>query len=185
MLAGRRGAGEDRREQRRAELVDGQDVQPGVADVGRGRGHRVEDAPHAGPHLLRCGASGRPRGGGDGGSAGEVEQVGALGLIEVQGAGDPFQHAVGGPVRPAAFQPGVVVDADPGQDRDLFPAQPGHPPVAAVGGQPGLLRGDPGPAGDQEVAHLVPVVHNPRLRPRRTAWGVLSVPGTPGSPSPR
>ena len=59
--------------------------QPGVADVGRGRGHRVEDAPHAVPHLLRCGASGRPRGGGDGGSAGEVEQVGALGLRAAHG----------------------------------------------------------------------------------------------------
>ena len=105
--------------------------------------------------------------------------MGALGLVQVQGAGDAFQHAVGRAGRPAAFQPGVVVDADPGQERDLFPAQPGHPAVAAVGGQPGLLGGDPGAAGDQEVAHLVPVVHNPRLRPRRTAWEGLSVPGTP------
>jgi hypothetical protein len=49
--------------------------------------------------------------------------VGALGLIQVQGAGDALDHAVGRAVRPAALQPGVVVDADPGQQRNLFPAQ--------------------------------------------------------------
>ena len=170
------GAGEDRGEQRRGKPVSGQDVQPGVADVGRGRDHRVQDAPHAWPDLLRGGAARCPRRGGRAGRAREVEQVGALSLIEVQGTGDAVKDALGGAGRPAAFQPDVIVDADPGQERDLFPAQPGDPAVAAVGGQSGLLGGDPGAAGDQEVADLVPVVHNPRLRPCRQARGVLSVP---------
>ena len=67
------------------------------------------------------------------------------------------------------LQAGVVVDADPGQERDFLAAQPGDTPVAAVGGQARLLRGDPGPPGDQEVADLVPVVHayNRTFRPRR------------------
>src|SRR6185437_5672559 len=86
-------------------------------------------------------------------------------------AGDALEHALGGAGGPAALQPGVVVDADPGEERDLLPAQPGHAAVAAVNGQPGLLRGDPGAAGDQEVAYLVPVVHDLRLRARRAGQG--------------
>jgi len=62
-------------------------------------------------------------------------------------------------VRIAPFQAGVVVDADPSEHRDLLPAQSGHPPVAAIGGQARPLRGDPGSPGGQEVADLVPVVH--------------------------
>jgi pimeloyl-ACP methyl ester carboxylesterase len=179
------GAGEDRGEQRRAELVGGQQVQPGVTHVGRGGGHRVEDAPHAGANPLLGGAPGRPRRGGGSAATSEVEQMGALRLVELQGAGDALEDALGRAGCPAALQPDVVVDADSGQERDLFPAQPGHAAVAAVGGQPGLLRGDPRAPGDQEIADLVPVVHSPRLRSFRLARGVLSVPGTAGSPARR
>jgi len=58
--------------------------------------------------------------------------VGALGLVQLQGAGDALEDAVGRPGGPAAFQAGVVVDADPGEERDLLAAQPGDPAVAAV-----------------------------------------------------
>ena len=45
-------------------------------------------------------------------------------------------------------------------DREkVFAAQPAHPPVAAVDEQARLLRGDPGPPGDEEVADLASAVH--------------------------
>jgi len=86
--------------------------------------------------------------------------VGPLGLIELQRIGECFQHALRHPVQVAALQPGVVVDAHSGEHCDFLPAQPGHPPVTAVGRQTCPFRGDPGPPGDQEVANLIPVVHD-------------------------
>ena len=52
---------------------------------------------------------------GDGGGAGKVEQVRALGLIQIQGAGDAF-HALGRAGCPAAFKRGVVVNAGSGSN---------------------------------------------------------------------
>jgi hypothetical protein len=49
--------------------------------------------------------------------------VGAFGVVEPQGAGDGVQDRVGGAAGIAALQPGVVRDADPGQQRDLLAAQ--------------------------------------------------------------
>jgi hypothetical protein len=86
--------------------------------------------------------------------------VRALGLVQLQGAGERAEHTVGHAAGVAALEPGVVVDADPGQQRHLLAAQPGDAPVPAVGGQPRLIRGDPGPPRGQEVADLVPVVHD-------------------------
>lgn len=39
----------------------------------------------------------------------------------------------------AALEPGVVVDADAGEESDFLPAQARYAPVAAKGGQAGLL----------------------------------------------
>jgi hypothetical protein len=50
-------------------------------------------------------------------------------------------------------------DADGGQHRDLLPPQTLYPPPHAMGGQPGLLRGDPGPATDQEVLDISAAIH--------------------------
>ena len=66
--------------------------------------------------------------------------------------------AGGGAGEVAAFELGVVLDADPGERGDLAAAQPGHPAVAR-GGQAGLLRGDLGSARDEELADLGSVVH--------------------------
>jgi hypothetical protein len=52
--------------------------------------------------------------------AGEVEQVGLLGL-ELECAAEGEEHGLGGAGEVAAFDAGVVVDADAGQHRDLFP----------------------------------------------------------------
>jgi hypothetical protein len=43
-----------------------------------------------------------------------------LGVAELEGARDPFEHALGDAGGVVAFEPGVVLDADPGERRDLF-----------------------------------------------------------------
>ncbi len=68
--------------------------------------------------------------------AGEVDQVGLFGLVELQCAGDGVHDAVGGVGECAAFQADVVVDAEPGQGGDLFAAQAGHAPLASGHRQP-------------------------------------------------
>ncbi len=64
----------------------------------------------------------------------------ALSLVEPQRAGERFKHGVGGAACVTPLQPGVVVDADPGQQRDFLAAQSRDAPVAAIGGQASLLR---------------------------------------------
>ena len=109
------------------------------------------------------------------GRAGQVEQVEPFGLAELQCSGDGFQHAVGDAGQVAFLQPGVVVGADPGEHRDFLAAQPGDAPVAAVEAQPGLLRGDPAAAGDEEVPYVGPVAaHAFTVRGLLRARGVLS-----------
>jgi NAD(P)-dependent dehydrogenase (short-subunit alcohol dehydrogenase family) len=89
---------------------------------------------------------------------GEVEQVRPLGVVELQGSGEGVEDGGGHPGDRAAFQLRVVLDAHPGEGGDFTAAQPGHAAVADVG-QPRLLRGDLGPAGDEEVADLGAIVH--------------------------
>jgi hypothetical protein len=104
--------GVDRREQRGPELVGGQDVQAPVEHE-RGRAdHRVQDALHRGPDSL----SGRPaaRRAGRASGAEQVEQVGPLGVVELQGVGDGVDDAVGDAGGVAALQPGVVLAGDAG-----------------------------------------------------------------------
>ena len=54
----------------------------------------------------------------------------------------------------------VVIGADAGQQRDLFPPQPGDAAGAAERGQAGLLGGDPGAPGGQELADIIPGTHD-------------------------
>jgi hypothetical protein len=84
----------------------------------------------------------------------QVDQVGALDVVQPQGAGDAVEHLVGDAADVAAFEPGVVLDRDAGQLRYLVPAQSGHPAPASVAGQAGLLGGDLGAPGGQELADL-------------------------------
>jgi len=93
------------------------------------------------------------------GLPGEVVEVVALGVVELKGAHEGVEDAVGDAAEVAAFQTRVVVDADSGEHRGFFTAQPGHPPAGAVGREPGLLGGDAGAAGGEEVAGLGAVVH--------------------------
>ena len=92
------------------------------------------------------------------GGAGEVEQVGALGLVELQRAGQPFEHELGDAADVAALQALVVLDADTGQRGDLLAAQARHAPLA-VGRQAGLLGRDLRPPRGQELGDVAVVIH--------------------------
>ena len=72
----------------------------------------------------------------------EVEQVRRLGLVELQGAGERVEHAVGDAGQIAPLESRVVVDADAGEQRHLFSAEPRNAAVATVCGQAGLVGGD-------------------------------------------
>ena len=56
------------------------------------------------------------------GGAGEVEQVGAFGLVELQRARQRLEYRLGHPGEVPALQPGVVVGAHAGEQGDLFAA---------------------------------------------------------------
>ena len=66
--------------------------------------------------------------------------MGALGVVELQGADERLEHAVRDALRVAALEPRVVLDADAGEQRDLLAAQPRDAPVTAVRRQARLLR---------------------------------------------
>jgi hypothetical protein len=94
----------------------------------------------------RAAASG-PAGGAPGGGARQVAQVGAFGFVELECVRDGVEDFLRGSGEVSALQADGVVDADAGEEGDFFPAQARHAPVAAVGGQTGLLGGDLGAAG--------------------------------------
>jgi hypothetical protein len=52
----------------------------------------------------------------------QVEEVGALDLVELEGSGERFQDLVGDAAGVAALQAGVVLDRDAGQQGYLLPA---------------------------------------------------------------
>ena len=98
----------------------------------------------------------------------EVEQVGALGVVELQRPRERLEDGVGDTARVAAFEAGVVVDADAGEQRHFFPAKTGDAARAgAVGAQTGLVGRDPGAPGGQELADLVAGVHDVESSPAR------------------
>ena len=86
--------------------------------------------------------------------------MGSFGVVQLQRAGECLEHRLGNAAQIAALETRVVVDADAGQKRDLLAAEPGHAPRSAVRAQPCLLRRDLRPPGGQELANLVPRVHD-------------------------
>jgi hypothetical protein len=82
-----------------------------------------------------------------------------FGVVEMQGTGHRLQHRLRRAGQIATLQSGVAVDADASQHRDLLPPQTVHPPPLTMGSQPGLLRGEPGPATDQEVLNVSAAIH--------------------------
>ena len=86
--------------------------------------------------------------------------MGALGLVEPQGARDGVQDAVRSAVHVPAFKLRVVVDADPGQFGDLLATEARDTPQIPVDHpQSHLLGRDLCATGLQELAYLAPPVH--------------------------
>ena len=155
-------------EERASELVGGQDVEASVPHVGRSAGDGVERPLDFGPDAWLDLAA-RPNRRGCCGPR-EVEEVGALGLVETQRPGQGVEHAVGDSVHVSALEADVVRDAHAGEDGDLLAAEPGHAPTA-VRVQAYLLGCDPRTAGSQELADLLLVVHAIQRRPGRPRLG--------------
>jgi hypothetical protein len=70
-------------------------------------------------------ADGGPAGGV--GGAGQIEQVGPFGLVELQSPRQRVEDTLGYALEVAAFQARVVVDADAGHQGDFLAAQTAHP----------------------------------------------------------
>ena len=71
------------------------------------------------------GARRRRRVAGRAACAGEIEEVRALGLVELKRTGERLEHGVGDAGGVAAFELGVVGDADAGERGDLLASKPG------------------------------------------------------------
>ena len=87
--------------------------------VNRSRTHCREGL---GVHCFAGPSAGSHAGAGAVGGVGEVKQVGPFGVVEAEGTRDRVQHGGGDAGDGAAFQLGVVLDADPGQGGDLAAA---------------------------------------------------------------
>ena len=90
--------------------------------------------------------------------------MGAFGLVELQRPRQRVKDPGGRAGDLPPLEPGVVLDAEPSECRDLAASQPGH--AAAAGGREAdLVGGDAGAASGEELAHLCPlsVVHVSRL----------------------
>jgi hypothetical protein len=85
--------------------------------------------------------------------------VGPFGFVELQGSHDAFEDVFGHAVGVASLEAGVVLDADPGQHRDLFTSQPLDSPVAAVDREPGVGGRDLCSARRQELPNVLRRVH--------------------------
>src|SRR4051812_18426923 len=108
----------------------------------------------------RCLRARRRRAGTDGWAARARSNRCARSVVELQRASQSFEDAFGDAVDVAAFEPGVVRDADAPEHGDLFAAQPRHAPRAVVR-QADLGRRELGPARAEEVADLPLRVHEP------------------------
>jgi hypothetical protein len=90
--------------------------------------------------------------------AGEVEEVRAFCLVQTQRIRERVEDGFGGAAEVSAFEPVVVLDAEPGERRDLFAAQPRYAALAERP-DPDVLRRDPCTPGGEEVADLGLDVH--------------------------
>ena len=99
-----------------AKMIHGQQIHPAVAHD-RGGGELVEGPLQTGPRGPALGRA-PPRTHACAGAVGgvrEVEQVGPLGVVELQGTGDRVEDRRRDTGQATAFELAVVLDADPGQ----------------------------------------------------------------------
>lgn len=143
------------------ERIGGENVRAAVAHDCGPRGDGVESPLQA---AVRCAlaAGGPAPGPGEGvgavGGLGQMQEMGALGVVQLQRAGDGLEDGGGGTGQVAPFEFRVVLDAHVGQCGDLTPAQSGHAP-SRFGRQVDLLRGYLRSPRGEELADLLTVVH--------------------------
>src|ERR1700760_2581676 len=118
-------------------------------------------------------------------SPGQVEQMGPLGLIQAERARDRFEDPVGNARQIAALHPVVIVDADPGQGRDLLTPEPGDLP-RPVGDEADCPGGDLRAPRSEEIPYLGLGVHGfeTKPRPRSRRCPVSTWPGPSSHPAP-
>jgi hypothetical protein len=88
------------------------------------------------------------------GARGKIVQVLVLGFVQAENAGEGVGDGGAWPGFLAAFQAGVVVDADPGEGGEFLTAQPRGAAQPCASRQPGLGWGDLGAPGAQEAPQL-------------------------------
>lgn len=86
-------------------------------------------------------------------TGGGVEQVGAFGVVELQGPGNSVEYRSRGAREGPVFQFGVVLDADSGRRRHFRMSQCGYP---AIRGQTGTFPGDLGAPRHRELPDFLP-----------------------------
>jgi hypothetical protein len=108
------------RVERTAEPVRGEDVEPVVADECRNGAHNVEHVLNARADPLL--ADSAPARAGRMRSSGEVEEMRALHVGELQCTRERFEDGLGDPGEVAALEARVVGDAHTGEERHLLAA---------------------------------------------------------------
>jgi hypothetical protein len=106
--------------------------------------------------------------------------VDALGLIELQGARERVQDRLGYASEVAALKAGVILVADPSEDRYLLALEALDAAATAVLGDPGLGGREPRAAAHQELADVACACHGHHVTPYR-----LSEPRTASTRSDR
>jgi hypothetical protein len=89
----------------------------------------------------------------------EVEEVRALGRVELQRTRERLENLVGDAAGVAALEPRVIVDADPGEERGLLAPESRNASGPAERGQTCLLRRKLRAPRGQELTHLFLRVH--------------------------
>jgi hypothetical protein len=112
----------------------------------------------------------------------EILQVLGLGIVVqcVRQTIDHGRHAA----EIAPFDPGVVVHAHPGQQRNLLAPQTRNPTTAPTG-DPDLVRGDTVPATPEKLRNVAVLAHPLTPSAPIAACQVLALPGTPVPSTPR
>ena len=98
--------------------------------------------------------------------------MGALGVVELQRTSDRIEHLLGGAGQITAFEPGVVLDAEPGERSDFTATQPRYAPTTH-GREADLCRGDLASARHQELSGFATTIHASRVN---------AAPAAPGRP---
>src|SRR6266540_2264902 len=107
----------------------------------------------------------------------QVEQVGALGLVELERTADSLEDIIRHAAGVAALEARVVLHAGPRQQRDLLAPQTRHPALAAIERQTRTMRRDLRAARREELKDLACAAHAPlTVRPCTRGWEALPVP---------